>query len=45
MEFTKGGNFDFTDKVFLDQNLNKQQISWMISDHYPLWAEFQLPED
>lgn len=45
MEFSKGGNFDFTDKVFLDKNLSKQQISWMISDHYPLWAEFQLPED
>ncbi|MCC6410765.1 MAG: endonuclease/exonuclease/phosphatase family protein [Saprospiraceae bacterium] len=45
MEFTEGGNFDFTDKVFLDLNLTKQQISWMISDHYPLWAEFRLPEE
>jgi len=45
MTFQKGGNFDFIDKVFLDQGLSKQQISWMISDHYPLWAEFELPEE
>jgi hypothetical protein len=24
------------------RDLTKQQLSWRISDHYPLWAEFSL---
>lgn len=37
-----GGNFDFVDKVLRKRNLTKLQLSWHISDHYPLWAEFSL---
>ncbi len=40
MNYSKGGNFDFLPFVFKNRDLTTQQISWMISDHYPLWAEF-----
>lgn len=42
LEFLSGGNYNFLDKVLLQRNLSKQAISFMISDHYPLWAEFKL---
>lgn len=42
LEFLTGGNYNFFDKVLLNRNLTKQAISFMISDHYPLWAEFKL---
>lgn len=42
MEYLRGGNFDFVDKVYRKKNLTKQELSWRISDHYPLWAEFKL---
>lgn len=34
-----GGNFDFVPEVF--PAMSKTQLSWRISDHYPLWVEFQ----
>lgn len=34
----KGGHVDVTDLVFA--GLTKQQQSWKLSDHYPLWIEF-----
>ena len=34
-----GGSFDFVPEVFT--GMGKAQLSWRISDHYPLWAEFQ----
>ncbi len=42
LNFLQGGNFDFVGKVLVDRNLTKQQLSYYISDHYPLWAEFAL---
>lgn len=36
----QGGNFDFVDKVLAGQDLDRQSLSWKISDHYPLWVEF-----
>lgn len=42
LEYIKGGNFDFVPHVLKNRDLNTQQISWMISDHYPLWAEFSI---
>lgn len=42
MEFKRGGNFDFLDKVLTNRGLSKNTISFMISDHYPLWAEFEV---
>lgn len=42
LNFLQGGNYDFVGKVLTSRNLTKQQLSWHISDHYPLWAEFAL---
>lgn len=38
----KAGHFDFTETVF--RSLSRRQLSWRISDHYPLWAEFSVRE-
>ena len=35
-----GGSFDFVPHVYRD--LTTAQLSWRISDHYPLWVEFAL---
>ena len=35
-----GGSFDFVPLAF--QDLTTMQLSWRISDHYPLWVEFTL---
>jgi len=42
MEFIQGGRYDFLDKVLTNRGLTKQSLSFMISDHYPLWAEFKV---
>jgi len=42
MKYLRGGNFDFTKHVLRLLNLTKAQLSWRISDHYPLWAEFSV---
>jgi hypothetical protein len=34
----RGGSFDFLPHVL--QNLTKNEVSWRLSDHYPLWVEF-----
>jgi hypothetical protein len=38
----RAGSFDFIPHVLT--GLTKNEISWRISDHYPLWAEFRLGE-
>jgi endonuclease/exonuclease/phosphatase family metal-dependent hydrolase len=38
----QAGNFDFVPHVRKD--LTKQEKSWRVSDHYPLWVEFAVPE-
>lgn len=42
MTFKTGGNYDFLQHALKDRDLTKVQKSWMLSDHYPLWAEFEL---
>jgi endonuclease/exonuclease/phosphatase family metal-dependent hydrolase len=42
LKFVSGGNYDFMGKALSSRNLTKQSISFMLSDHYPLWAEFEL---
>ena len=34
------GSFDFLAHVY--HSLKRRDVSWRISDHYPLWAEFRL---
>lgn len=42
LEYThRGGAFDFVPHVFDGLTLN--QMTWRMSDHYPLWVEFRLP--
>lgn len=38
----KAGNFDFVPHVF--PGLTDVELSWRMSDHYPLWCEFSVRE-
>jgi len=42
MRYSRGGFFDFTKVALKSRNLTRQQLSFRISDHYPLWTEFFL---
>ena len=42
MEFINGGNYDFVPIALKNRGLTKNSLSWHISDHYPLWAEFKV---
>lgn len=44
MEFLQGGNYDFVPILWDPDRVTKQQFSYMLSDHYPLWAEFNIRE-
>lgn len=39
----QAGMFDWTKTVLADSGLTSQQKSFRISDHYPLWVEFEVP--
>lgn len=44
LDYTKqAGNFDFV--PLLRQDLTRQEKSWRVSDHYPLWVEFAIRHD
>lgn len=41
LTYTKrAGHFDFVPHCYPD--LSKNEMSWRVSDHYPLWAEFKV---
>jgi endonuclease/exonuclease/phosphatase family metal-dependent hydrolase len=42
MQLVSGGSYNFVGKALANRNLTKLNLSWMLSDHYPLWAEFKL---
>ena len=42
MQYQTGGYFDFLPFAYTDTDLSKSSISYRISDHYPLWAEFVI---
>ncbi len=42
MKLLSAGYFDFLKTALKGLNLNKNTLSWRISDHYPLWTEFSL---
>lgn len=42
MRYSRGGFFDFPKVTLKSRNLTRQQLSFRISDHYPLWTEFFL---
>ena len=40
LRFLKGGYFDFTACVF--RGMSNSKLEWRMSDHFPLWAEFEV---
>lgn len=42
LKYVQGGIFDFVPHTLTSLNLTKNQLSYRISDHYPLWAEFDV---
>ncbi|WP_417363205.1 endonuclease/exonuclease/phosphatase family protein [Galbibacter sp.] len=42
LEFIDGGNYDFVGKALTNRDISKLSLSYLLSDHYPLWAEFKL---
>ncbi|NOX46617.1 MAG: endonuclease/exonuclease/phosphatase family protein [Chlorobi bacterium] len=42
MKYMKGGYFDFLPLVFKEKKLSKRSVSFRMSDHFPLWAEFSI---
>jgi endonuclease/exonuclease/phosphatase family metal-dependent hydrolase len=42
LEFMNAGNYDFVPTALNNRGLTKQKLSFMISDHYPLWANFRI---
>lgn len=42
LEFMDAGNYDFVQTALRNRGLTKQKLSFMISDHYPLWANFRI---
>jgi exonuclease III len=42
MKFKSGGSYNFKDSILKTRNYTKSQLSYKISDHFPLWTEFLL---
>lgn len=42
LKYVTGGTFDFVPYALSSLKLPKSQLSYRISDHYPLWAEFDV---
>jgi endonuclease/exonuclease/phosphatase family metal-dependent hydrolase len=40
LEFKKAGSYNFSGKVLMSRKYTNSQLSYRISDHLPLWAEF-----
>jgi hypothetical protein len=41
LDCSAGGSFDFVPELL--GNRTRVDLSWHISDHYPLWVEFAVP--
>jgi endonuclease/exonuclease/phosphatase family metal-dependent hydrolase len=42
MKYKTAGNYNFMPTALVNRKLSKQSLSFMLSDHFPLWAEFEL---
>jgi endonuclease/exonuclease/phosphatase family metal-dependent hydrolase len=42
LEYREGGHFDFTRVALPRRGLSRNSLSWHVSDHFPLWVEFEL---
>lgn len=45
LPFLRGGSFDFTSTGLPSRHLEASQLSWRLSDHLPLWAEFSIRDE
>jgi exonuclease III len=43
LDYRRGGHVDFLPFVYTDTDLTRSEISYRVSDHYPLWVEFATP--
>jgi endonuclease/exonuclease/phosphatase family metal-dependent hydrolase len=43
LRYAGGGSFDFTATALGSRNLPPAELSWYLSDHLPLWVEFEVP--
>ena len=41
LTYKKGGNYDFVPVALKNRELTNHSLSWQLSDHYPLWVEFE----
>ncbi len=39
--YRKGGSFDFVPFCYMETGIMRASLSHRVSDHYPLWAEFE----
>ena len=44
LKYLQGGSFDFTKVALKNRGLGPEDLKPYISDHFPLWAEFQIYE-
>jgi len=42
LEYSNGGNYDFVGKALANRDISRLSLSYLMSDHYPLWTEFRL---
>ena len=42
MNYIKGGNYDFVPLLWDSANMSRTRFSFKMSDHYPLWVEFDV---
>lgn len=42
LKYKTAGNYNFMPTALVNRKLTKQSLSFMMSDHFPLWAEFEL---
>ena len=42
LKYKTAGNYNFVPTALKNRKLTKQALSFMLSDHLPLWAEFEL---
>jgi hypothetical protein len=44
LEHSSAGSFDFGDCAMVSRDLDKDDLSWYVSDHLPLWVEFLIED-
>ena len=45
LNFASCGNYEFSRATLASKKLSRDDLSWYLSDHYPLWVEFSLRDE